>query len=45
MKRRKLIRIKREIQDNLFSAVRSAKEEIYGEIQNINNTIWESKKE
>jgi|GEM_PF-963556 len=44
MKRRKLIRIKREIQDNLFSAVRSAKEEIYGEIQNINNTIWESKK-
>lgn len=44
MKRRKLIRIKREIQDNLFSAVRSAKEEIYGEIQNINNTIGESKK-
>jgi hypothetical protein len=45
MKRRKLIRIKREIQDTLFSAVFSAKEQIYGEIEYINSRIWEVKKE
>lgn len=45
MKRRELLKIKREIQNAIFFSVFSAKEQIYDEIEYINSRIWEVKKE
>ena len=45
MKRRELLKIKREIQNAIFFSVFSAKEQIYGEIEYINSRIWKVKKE
>lgn len=45
MKRRELLKIKREVQNALFCSVFSAKEQIYGEIEYINSRIWKVKEE